>query len=265
MARIRTIKPSFFKSLSVTTLPKATRLTWVGLWTYVDDDGRGVDDSRLIKAELWPLDDDYTAKKVESDMVLLEDNGSIQRYVVDGRRYFMVVKWRSHQRIDKPTRSILPPPPAPRSGAFPDQSIPQQTPLPEDSGRTPRKVQEASVQEGNREEGRGKGGTAKPSGGKLATPKRFDPEARELVDEWWESQDPRPPNKYWAVVTVVQQMLASGVDRGALRRALDEAPTPSVPALQVALSRQNGSTSHTGRILTETDGPTVSYIPEDWQ
>ncbi len=105
----------------------------------------------------------------------------------------------------------------------------------------------------------------KPPGPKPATAKRFDPEARSLVDEWWESQDPRPPNKYWAVVTVVQQMLSSGVERQALRRALDEAPTPSVPALQVALSRQHGGTTHNGNILTERDGPTIAYIPEDWK
>jgi hypothetical protein len=142
MARIRTVKPSFFKSLTVTALPKPTRLTWIGLWTYADDAGRGVDDARLIKAELWPLDDDYTAKKVEKDMQLLEANGSIRRYVVDGRRYFAVVEWK-HQRIDKPTPSTLPTPP-PTCTA----------PLPPDSGNPPGGRREASVQE---EEGKGLG------------------------------------------------------------------------------------------------------------
>jgi hypothetical protein len=142
MARIRTIKPSFFKSLTVTALPKATRLTWLGLWTYADDAGRGVDDARLIKAELWPLDDDYTAKKVEKDMQLLEANGSIRRYLVEGRRYFAVVEWR-HQRIDKPTPSVLPGPPSNDAA-----------PLPPKSGNPPGILREASVQE--KEEGLGR-------------------------------------------------------------------------------------------------------------
>ncbi len=144
MARIRTVKPSFFKSLTVTALPKPTRLTWIGLWTYADDAGRGVDDARLIKAELWPLDDDYTAKKVEKDMQLLEANGSIRRYVIEGRRYFAVVEWK-HQRIDKPTPSVLPAPPSNDAG-----------PLPPNSGNPPGIVEEASVQEEEEEEGLGR-------------------------------------------------------------------------------------------------------------
>lgn len=142
MARIRTIKPTFFRSLTVTELPKPTRLTWIGLWTYVDDAGRGVDDARLIKAELWPLDDDYTAKKVEKDLQLLEANGSIRRYVVEGRKYLEIIEWH-HQRIDKPTPSILPPPPETTEGT-----------LPPDSGNPPGGVEEASVQE--KEEGLGR-------------------------------------------------------------------------------------------------------------
>jgi hypothetical protein len=144
VARIRTIKPGFFRSLTVTELPKPTRLTWIGLWTYVDDAGRGVDDARLIKAELWPLDDDYPAKKVEKDLQLLEANGSIRRYVVDGRKYLAIVEWH-HQRIDKPTPSLLPPPPETDRGG-----------LPPNSGSSPGALQEASVQE--KEEGLGREG-----------------------------------------------------------------------------------------------------------
>ena len=111
MARIRTIKPAFFSSLSNADLPIPTRVTWIGLWTYVDDKGRGVDDARLVKAAIWPLDDNYSTKKVENDLARLEKAGKIGRYIVDGQRYLAVVKWREHQRIDKPQRSILPPAP----------------------------------------------------------------------------------------------------------------------------------------------------------
>lgn len=107
MARIRTIKPAFFSSLSNAELPKPTRLTWIGLWTYVDDAGRAVDDPRLVKAAIWPLDDDYTTKKVDSDLALLASAGKIERYVVDGRRYLRVVEWH-HQRINRPVPSTLP-------------------------------------------------------------------------------------------------------------------------------------------------------------
>lgn len=130
MARIRSIKPTFFSSISNAELPKATRLTWIGLWTYVDDKGRGVDDPRLVKAAIWPLDDDYTTRKIEADLVRLEKAGKIGRYSHDGRKYFAVVKWR-HQRIDKPQPSQLPPAPWEEGS----QNVPRT--LPPDDGNDP--------------------------------------------------------------------------------------------------------------------------------
>lgn len=124
MARIRTIKPAFFSSLSNAELPKATRLTWIGLWTYVDDAGRAVDDPRLVKAAIWPLDDDYTTKKVDADLALLAKVGKIERYKVAGRAYLRVVEWH-HQRINRPVPSTLPP--------SPNEAVsPQDKPTPDD-------------------------------------------------------------------------------------------------------------------------------------
>lgn len=142
MARIRTIKPAFFSSLSNADLPIPTRVTWIGLWTYVDDKGRGVDDARLVKAAVWPLDDAYTTKKVEADLVTLEKAGKIGRYIHDGQRYLAVVKWRTHQRIDKPQPSTLPPAPwekesanAPGRGREDSTNVPGT--FPEDDGNDP--------------------------------------------------------------------------------------------------------------------------------
>ncbi len=140
MARIRTIKPAFFSSLSNADLPIPTRMTWIGLWTYVDDKGRAVDDARLVKAAVWPLDDAYTAKKVESDLAKLEKAGKIGRYIVDGQRYLAVVNWRTHQRIDKPQPSTIPGAPWEKdSGNVPGKPPPDSrnvpgTPPPKDGG-----------------------------------------------------------------------------------------------------------------------------------
>lgn len=178
MARIRTIKPTFFRSLTVTELPKPTRLTWIGLWTYVDDAGRGVDDARLVKAELWPLDDDYPAKKVEKDLELLEANGSIRRYVVDGRRYFVIVEWH-HQKIDRPTPSLLPPPPdriLAESSPNPRRSLPDASHQEEEQG----------IGTGNREQGTG----IQPSAGLAVcdpptpTPSRPPQAVAEVFEAW---------------------------------------------------------------------------------
>jgi hypothetical protein len=109
VARIRAIKPAFFRSVSVTNLPIPTRLTWAGLWTYLDDHGRGRDDARLIKAEIWPLDEGYTARKVEADLGLIAGEDMICRYQVEERRYLHAPKWKTHQRVNRPQSSLIPP------------------------------------------------------------------------------------------------------------------------------------------------------------
>ena len=110
MARIRTIKPGFFASEDVACLSIRARLTWIGLWTYADDLGRGKDNTRLIKAALYPLDD-VTLRGIDDDLAELETNGRIRRYEVDGSHYLQVVAFDEHQRINRPTPSKIPPPP----------------------------------------------------------------------------------------------------------------------------------------------------------
>jgi hypothetical protein len=138
MSRIRTVKPAFFRSLTIAELGVPTRLTFIGLWTYVDDDGRGVDDSRLIKSELWPLDDDHTKADVEGDMDSLANHGLIERYKVAGRSYFWIPSWTEHQVINHSKRSSLPAPDSFR----------------EDSGNDPGTLSEPSVLKGKERKGR---------------------------------------------------------------------------------------------------------------
>lgn len=109
MARIRTIKPSFFQSDDVSALPLRARLTWIGLWTHCDDAGRTKDHARLIKAAIWPLDN-VSLSDIEEDLETLADQGRIVRYEVDGQRYLEITNWRAHQAIQKPTPSRIPAP-----------------------------------------------------------------------------------------------------------------------------------------------------------
>ena len=109
MARIRTIKPSFFTSLTIAELPVSTRLTFVGLWTHVDDSGRCIYEPRLIRAALWPLDD-YTVADVEADVRRLTEASLIAHYTVGDRSYIEICGWAEHQHINRPRPSILPGP-----------------------------------------------------------------------------------------------------------------------------------------------------------
>ncbi len=151
MARIRTIKPEFFTSLKIDRLSLATQRTFIGLWTYVDDHGRGVDDARLIKAAIWPLRDEYTSKHVEQDMQALADLELILRYGYGEGRYFVVLGWVEHQRVNRPSTSKIPLPPPPEG------SPRAHPPFTEGSGNTHGSVTEDSLQEGKGKElGKGK-------------------------------------------------------------------------------------------------------------
>lgn len=109
MARIRTIKPSFFTSLTIADLTLTQRLTFIGLWTHVDDEGRCIYDPRLIRAALWPLDD-RTNADIEDDVRALTEASLIVHYTVRDRAYLQVRTWHEHQRINRKTPSTLPGP-----------------------------------------------------------------------------------------------------------------------------------------------------------
>ena len=148
MARIRTIKPHFFRSHDVAALSYRARLTWIGLWTYVDDEGRGRDDARIIKGELWALEDDVTWQDVQGDLTELSRSAHVTRYTVDGRDYLAIPTWNEHQVISRPTMSKFP---APNP-----MNIREVGPITEDSVST-HGVNSAGKGTGNREREQGKG------------------------------------------------------------------------------------------------------------
>lgn len=116
MARIRTVKPELRTSLTVASWPREARYAWVLLWGYLDDAGRGVYDTRLLVADLFPLDRDVTERKLAGWVQLWEKDGAVCRYTVDGREYLHAVQWKRHQRINRPTPSRIPPCPAHMTG-----------------------------------------------------------------------------------------------------------------------------------------------------
>lgn len=158
MARIRTIKPSFFTSLTITELPLSARLTFIGLWTYADDEGRGVDDPRLVKAEVWPLDDDMTARKIDRDLARLAADGLIIRYQVGGRRFLQITNWGEHQRVNRPTPSKHPAPTLESTMSAPAQ-ITEPTSQPHGT------ITEPSPPEGKGREGKGRTTPQPPASG----------------------------------------------------------------------------------------------------
>ena len=195
MPRIRTIKPSFFRSEDVSVLPFRARLTWIGLWTHCDDEGRTKDNARLIKGDIWPLDD-VSLADIEEDLTTLAAHERIVRYRVGGRRYLEIVNWHDHQSIQKPTPSKIPPAsegtplPISPSGRRATGAIPEKPP-----GRPQSAANEAAVglpeSSGSHTAGKGREGKGREGSARAREPDAPD---RRPLDRCVEHEhDPDPP------------------------------------------------------------------------
>lgn len=127
MPRIRTIKPDAFRSLTLARVPIEARWLFAGIWTECDDSGRMRDHAGLIRAALFPLDE-LPVETVEGWLTALEAEGAICRYLSVGERFLHVPGWE-HQRINRPTPTVLPECPLHRG--VPEQAqLPMLTPVP---------------------------------------------------------------------------------------------------------------------------------------
>lgn len=109
MARIRSIKPEFFRheelyeAESETGLP--LRVAFAGLFTVADREGRFKWKPKTLKFDVLPWDD------VDMNTVLLalREHGFIKHYTVDGKSYGWIPTFADHQVINnKESKSVLP-------------------------------------------------------------------------------------------------------------------------------------------------------------
>lgn len=112
MARIRSIKPTFWSDEKIGVLPREVRMTFLGLISALaDDHGRLVGTARIVRGAVYPYDDDISIADVEGHLAQLAAAGRILRYQVNGSEYIAIQNWARHQRVDRPSPSLLPPPP----------------------------------------------------------------------------------------------------------------------------------------------------------
>ncbi len=108
--RIRTIKPEFWRSEDIAALSIEDRLLFIGLWSYVEDNGVGRDAPQLIQCDLYPLDTFSEASvRTHGGLMRLSQQGLITRYKgPDGRKYLQVNSWDKHQKINRPSKPRFP-------------------------------------------------------------------------------------------------------------------------------------------------------------
>jgi hypothetical protein len=174
MPRIRTLKPEFWTSESVAQLPIRARLTFAGILTaYLDDHGRGRDNPMLVKAAIYPLDDELAASSIQEDLDAIEATGGITRYESDGKQYFYAPGWADHQYINKPSPSKCPDPP-------PSGRTPKSPEIPEDSPEDPDFPEEIRVGSGS-----GSKKTRSKTRPQLTLLSDSKPDPMERFEEFW--------------------------------------------------------------------------------
>ncbi len=129
MARIRTVKPQFFKDGDLFDAEEQTklplRMAFVGLWTVADREGRFKWKPKDIKPDVLPFDNVNMADVLDA----LVACGKIQKYTVDGQNYGWIPGFKAHQHINqREVKSEIPEPPQnknarARTGSVPAQSV----------------------------------------------------------------------------------------------------------------------------------------------
>jgi hypothetical protein len=112
---MRVIKPDYWKSPKLANLSGDwdARLVLAGVWSYVEDNGVGLDNPTLIAAELFPFEDQALAMpKVAQALERLFGQDHIDRHKADveGTRLSLVgvCDWKNWQRPDKPSCTHYP-------------------------------------------------------------------------------------------------------------------------------------------------------------
>lgn len=101
MARIRTIKPDFFRHEGLQDLEIANpglypMMVFAGLWGHCDKAGRFVWNARMLKLDILP----FLPFDMDRVLLVLEQAGFICKYEADGKEYGEIPSFSEHQRIN---------------------------------------------------------------------------------------------------------------------------------------------------------------------
>lgn len=130
MARIRTIKPDFWTDEKIVELPFEARLFFIGSWNFADDNGNLQRSAKKLKMQIFPAD----AIDCEPLIQSLITHGLLIEYEVNGEKYLHIKGFKTHQVINRPSKTGLPVPV---------------------SGSTPAPLTDSSLTEGKGKEGKG--------------------------------------------------------------------------------------------------------------
>ena len=207
MARIRTIKPEFFRHAALYDAEKASglplRLAFAGLWTAADREGRFRWQPRVLKLDCLPYDECDFGEVLEA----LARSGFIMKYEINGESFGCIPGWKNHQFVNnRETPSKLP---APIEGKAEEPRV-------VDASGT-RESNDIAGREGERK-GKGRETDAAPNGAQIVSltpsPEKmfFDqavqflgPDARSLAAKLLKAKSGNVPAAHSALLTAIQK------------------------------------------------------------
>lgn len=108
MARSRLIKPSFWDDEKLCKLKRDIRLLYIGLWTISDDYGTVRSNPVFIKNSVFPYDEDLRVNDVKSWLDALSNARMLEPFTYNGEGFYNIRTFNDHQRVDKPSKPIVP-------------------------------------------------------------------------------------------------------------------------------------------------------------
>jgi hypothetical protein len=106
MARIRTIKPEFWRDEELSALCPESTLLAIGLLNHADDEGYFNANPKLVESDVFPLRE--LSKNISCLIDDLQKIGYIKIYSgSDGKRYGHIVNFAKHQVINKKNASKI--------------------------------------------------------------------------------------------------------------------------------------------------------------
>ena len=106
MARIRTVKPSFWQHEQLNALPEYVHMLAGALLNYADDEGYFNANVELVRANCLPLRKSEISIAEALDLLVSIDYVRLGS-VADGRRFGQVVNFSTHQVVNRKTQSTI--------------------------------------------------------------------------------------------------------------------------------------------------------------
>ena len=107
MARKRMIDPKFWTDDKVIELKRDSRLLFIGMWNFSNDLGLHINNDKVLKAEIYPADEDITMQEIKLMKKELIEFGLIVigKCKITNTSLIKITNWNLYQKISKPQPS----------------------------------------------------------------------------------------------------------------------------------------------------------------